>query len=269
MTDQIETVAAPMTMGGVKFSPSIAKLSTALAVAQGQMEAAKRDSNNPYFKSTYADLASAWEAVRKPLSDNELSVIQLPQSEGSTVKVVSVLAHSSGEWVSSELQIEAKDSGAQSVGSAITYARRYSLMAICGIAPDDDDGNASTHTSPAKKTLERKQPIRDQSRKEESDTAREIETHFTGEPDGEVIGKRVALFLANVCGAKTKEDYTTILRYVTSNDQLSWDAAKMNAEIMSKVQVQVSDACQVRGVRPSELLASLKSEPVSELAGTL
>lgn len=275
MSEQIiETVAGPgESIQGVRTSASICQISISLSKAQGKMETAKKDTANPFFKSTYADLASVWSAVREPLSDNGLAVMQFPSSEGTTVKVTTILSHASGEWLASDLKVEAKDKGAQSVGSAITYARRYSLMAVCGIAPDDDDGNAATpqNQGSTRKILERKQPVRDSAKNPEASTAKEIEDHFTGEPeqDGEAAGKRVALFLANVCGAKSKEDYTTILRYATGNDQILWDGAKMNAEIMSKVQVQVSEACQIRGVRPSELLASLKAEPVSELAGTL
>jgi hypothetical protein len=130
-------------------SESIAALAAALSAAQAEMGGAKKDAMNPYFKAKYADLASVWDACRFALTKNGLSVIQLVGSGlGSgqgTAKVTTVLAHSSGEFISSELELTPKSADPQGMGSAITYARRYALAAIAGIAPEDDDGNAATH----------------------------------------------------------------------------------------------------------------------------
>ena len=65
---------------GFRRSDSIAKLATALSQAQGAIEAAKKDSENPYFKSHYADLASVWEVIRKPFSEAGLAILQFPRS---------------------------------------------------------------------------------------------------------------------------------------------------------------------------------------------
>ena len=130
-------------MTTAKRSDSIAALATALAKAQGQMATAKKDAANPFFKSKYADLSSVWEAIRKPLADNGLSVIQFPRSSEHGVEVETMLCHESGEWVSESLTLPVAKADAQGIGSAITYARRYGLQAIAGCAADDDDGNAA------------------------------------------------------------------------------------------------------------------------------
>jgi NAD-specific glutamate dehydrogenase len=115
----------------------------ALAKAQGDIESAQKDSANPFFKSKYADLASVWDACRAPLAKNGLAVIQFPRADGNVVTVETRLVHSSGQWIEGELTAVAKDDGPQSIGSIVTYLRRYSLQSIVGVAPEDDDGNAA------------------------------------------------------------------------------------------------------------------------------
>ena len=128
----------------MEHSPGIAQLATALALAQGEIEGASKDRENPHFRSKYADLASCWDACRAPLSKHGLSVVQLPRSEGATVTVTTMLLHKSGEYISEAMTMTAQDSKPQSVGSALTYARRYGLSAVVGIAPEDDDAEAAT-----------------------------------------------------------------------------------------------------------------------------
>jgi hypothetical protein len=128
----------------VNRSPEIAQLATALAAAQGEIEGASKDTLNPHFGKAYADLASVWEACRAPLSKASLAVIQTPVAEGARVAVETLLVHKSGEWISNELVMIAAAANPQAVGSAITYARRYALMAIVGVAPAEDDGNSAT-----------------------------------------------------------------------------------------------------------------------------
>ena len=148
---------------GDSMSASIAALAAALAKAQGQMTFATKDATNPHFKTRYADLAAVWSAIREPLAANGLSVIQqVTQAEGM-VGVRSILAHASGEWVSSDLQMPVAQKTPQGYGSALTYARRYSLAALVGIAQDDDDGEAGTRPSaPVLPPVQRRQPMREQ-----------------------------------------------------------------------------------------------------------
>ncbi len=137
-------------------SESIKELVTALAVAQGRIEAAKKDVNNTYFESKYADLASCWGVCRAPLSENGLAVIQIPEFADGVQSLETILTHSSGEWISSRMGVRpgyinkqnvfVHEEDVQALGSAITYLRRYALCAIVGIAPEDDDGNKATAT---------------------------------------------------------------------------------------------------------------------------
>jgi len=135
----------------VQKSESIGELAKALAVAQGQISGAKKDSENPFFKSKYADLASVWDACRRPLSENGLSVVQMPRSEitenATIIFVDTLLAHSSGEWVLESLSAVPVKDDPQGIGSCITYLRRYALGAVVGVAPEDDDGNAASRPS--------------------------------------------------------------------------------------------------------------------------
>lgn len=127
-------------------SETIGKLAEALSKAQAEMEGAKKGATNPHFNRKYADLASVWDACRGPLTANNLAVAQLMQKAEDTnsVCVVTTLIHSSGEWISGELNVPVAKRDPQGFGSAITYARRYTLMAMVGIAPEDDDGNAAS-----------------------------------------------------------------------------------------------------------------------------
>lgn len=130
-------------------SEQIDQLFTSLAKAQGAMMAAEKDSSNPFFKSKYADLNSVWKACREPLSANGLCVTQTIQHRESGDVLLTILGHSSGQYITSSMNIRIKSDGKtnelQVLGSAISYLRRYSLMAIVGIAPgDEDDGQSAT-----------------------------------------------------------------------------------------------------------------------------
>jgi hypothetical protein len=137
------------------MSQTIGKLAEALSKAQSEITNALKDKDNHFFKSTYADLASVWDACRDPLSKNGLSVTQpLSMDLNGRMILTTLLMHSSGEWISSMVPVVPVKQDPQSVGSAITYMRRFSLSALVGVAPsekpteqdidDDDDGNAAS-----------------------------------------------------------------------------------------------------------------------------
>lgn len=129
----------------VMKSESLSQLFTALSVAQGKIKSATKDSTNPHFKSSYADLASVWDACRDPLTENGLCVVQLPTVSEGRVNVLTILGHKSGEFIGCNLSLKPMRDDPQGDGSAITYARRYGLSAVAGIAPDDDDdGNEAS-----------------------------------------------------------------------------------------------------------------------------
>lgn len=137
-------------------SEQITKLAGALSKFQSQLEAVKKDSANPFFKSKYAELSAVWDAIRDPLAANELAVIQEPSSANGRVVLTTTLLHSSGEYIRSSISFPVTKQDPQGYGSAITYARRYALQAITGIAPEDDDGNAAS-VKPAEKLTARQQ----------------------------------------------------------------------------------------------------------------
>ncbi len=125
-------------------SENLNELAAALAKAQGEITGALKDSANPFFKSKYADLASCWDACRAALSKNGLAVIQAPMTEATETFLVTTLLHSSGQYMQSKLAVSPKDDTPQAMGSALTYARRYALTAMVGVAQVDDDGNAAS-----------------------------------------------------------------------------------------------------------------------------
>lgn len=126
-------------------SEIIIELAKALSIMQSQLQPAPKDSENPFFKSHYADLASVWDAVKKPLTDNGLSVVQTVDCDNSAYVLVTTLFHSSGQWVSSRYPLNPTKPDPQSFGACVTYARRYALSAICGVcAVEDDDGNTAS-----------------------------------------------------------------------------------------------------------------------------
>tara|TARA_R110002096_G_scaffold414378_1_gene615471 strand:- start:586 stop:1068 length:483 start_codon:yes stop_codon:yes gene_type:complete len=123
-------------------SPEIDKLAAALAKAQSELEGAKKESVNPFFKSSYADLHAVIKAAFPFLSKNGLSVSQGNEIVPGAVCVTTLLMHSSGQWLRSKVKLPLSKVDAQGVGAAITYGRRYGLSAIAGIAQFDDDANS-------------------------------------------------------------------------------------------------------------------------------
>lgn len=124
-------------------------IATALVKAQKAFEPARKSSKNPHFRSTYADLASCVDAVIDALNDNGIFLMQTTKDHDHGVIVNTVFLHESGEMIDAgSLFVPAVKNDAQAFGSALTYARRYSLLAACGIAPEDDDGNAATANPP-------------------------------------------------------------------------------------------------------------------------
>lgn len=130
-------------------SDSIKELALALTTAQAKIEGAAKDKLNPHFRSKYADLASVVEAIKKPLADSGLGYTQVMHDAENAAKVETIILHKSGEWLScGVISVPVSKADAQGYGSALTYARRYSLSAAFGVAPEDDDGNAAAAAKP-------------------------------------------------------------------------------------------------------------------------
>lgn len=152
----------------MRTSARIDQIAAALSKAQSTMEAAKKESVNPFFHSRYAGLAEVWDTCRKPLTDNGLCFVQSiasAQEEGSLtiqvptknkagdivgshevpciwLTVTSRLLHTSEQWFEDSVSIPV-EADPQSIGKNTTYIRRYAMMALCGVAPEDDDGEAA------------------------------------------------------------------------------------------------------------------------------
>ena len=125
-------------------SEQINELAAALATAQGQIKNAVKDSQNPFFKSAYANLASVRGVIQAPFAENGLSVTQLLGNDAYGVTVETVLLHKSGQWLSGVVSVRPVKDDPQALGSAVTYARRYSLSAVAGVASEtDDDGESA------------------------------------------------------------------------------------------------------------------------------
>jgi hypothetical protein len=120
------------------------KIFPALIKAQSEMGNAKKTSDNPYFKSKYADLSEIIEVSKSVLTDNGLGVIQSPGGTGNTVTITCRIIHTSGQWIEDAIAMNVTKTDPQSIGSAITYGRRYQLAALFNIAQEDDDGNGAS-----------------------------------------------------------------------------------------------------------------------------
>ncbi len=130
--------------GWVKVnSNSIQELASAMNLFQAEVEDVKKNKENPFHKSRYADLQNVLDAIREPLTKHGLSILQFPcEAPQGHVGLRTVILHRSGQSLEDKFFMPLKDAtNPQVVGAALTYARRYAAMAVAGIAPDDDDGN--------------------------------------------------------------------------------------------------------------------------------
>lgn len=153
----------------ISHSASLSLLAVALVKAQHALKPAIKDSANPFFKSKYADLGSVWDACRDALQANGLSVVQFPGfTDAGAALLTTILLHESGEWISGTAGAPLNKADAQSMGSAITYLRRYALAAVVGVVTEDDDGNAASQPKPAPRKQATPQPPPDFSKKPEA-----------------------------------------------------------------------------------------------------
>lgn len=156
----------------IQSSDSIKELAPALNAAYGELENVDKDGNNPAFKSRYATLAAIINEVRPILAKHGFAVLQSPgyAEDKKLVIVETLLIHKSGEWMKSVIAVPVTKADAQGVGSAITYARRYSLAAVLGISQEDDDGNEAVSKPKQRKAT----PATEEKADETRDVAREI-----------------------------------------------------------------------------------------------
>lgn len=222
-------------------SELINEIAAALAKAQGEMTGAVKDAANPFFKSKYADLASVWEACRGPLTKNGIAIVQFPKTEytgtpepyqwtaksGETrngvrviciVSVLTRLTHSSGQWMEDAVSTMLPTGDPQSVGSAITYLRRYALQSVAGVAPEDDDAEAAH--GPTNGQAKQSTPIVTAPPKGFTDWLDDIKA-AADEGTGRL----------QKAWKESAEDYR---RYLTTNIPKQWDAIKAHAAKVSE-----------------------------------
>lgn len=171
---------------------NINELVSALSKAQSKMKPATFNRVNPHFKNRYADFTSCMDACRIPLSDNGLSVLQYCETVSDRLTLVTMLAHISGQWIKSQFPLNPMKMDSQSIGSAMTYAKRYSLSAMLGIVSDeeeDDDGEAA-HGRGKPSTQRSAQPVKrlDTDKKISVEQALDIEALLAQVPPETVKG---------------------------------------------------------------------------------
>lgn len=145
MTDNIEKTVTPSVLPLLSLKREtieLDKLLAALTKAQGALKVAKKDSNNPFFKNVYADLVSVIKASREALCANGLSVIQRLDLEEGRLVLLTRLCHSSGQWIESAIAVNPPNNNIQTLGSYLTYLRRYTYAALVGVVASDEDDDA-------------------------------------------------------------------------------------------------------------------------------
>ena len=145
----------------------VAELFSAFAKAQAEMGDVVKGAANDGFKrdgkaTRYADLASVVEAIRPALNKHSIAIVQAPAFDGERVSIETRLVHAAGGWMRSTLHLKPSKVDPQGVGSAITYGRRYALLSIAGVAPEDDDGNAASGEGTGGQRFDRQQERREE-----------------------------------------------------------------------------------------------------------
>jgi len=140
----------------ITMSEEIGHLSAALVSAQAEVDNAVKNATNPHFRSSYANLEAVLFTVKPILAKHDLSVVQFPGYEDGVCTLSTLVLHKSGEWLQSEAGAPLEKPTAWSVGSCVTYLRRYSLASITQIAQEDDDGSAASEPSNPKPTKQTK-----------------------------------------------------------------------------------------------------------------
>lgn len=146
----------------MRTSEQIDKIAAALSKAQGEIEPAKKDSVNPFFKSNYADLSSVIAVLKKPLATNGLSFVQGLSSENQESFMTTTLMHSSGQYIvlgPVRIPVKEKDNP-QNFKSSITYMRRTMLLSAFGIEESDDDGNMGASIKQAQPMQQKPAPLK-------------------------------------------------------------------------------------------------------------
>lgn len=198
----------------------INELAKSLSNAQSEISNAHKDKKNPFFKSTYADLASVWDAIREPMTKNGLSIVQMPtEGVSGVIGLSSILMHESGQYIESKYYMKPVKDDPQGRGSCITYMRRYALQAILGVCPADDDGNAASHNqSKANKNMtpEFKETVSQGPSDAQLKRLFAIKSQY-GWNDNQVKSHMLANYNKNSSKDLNYKEYDAICKYIEAN----------------------------------------------------
>lgn len=187
-------------------SPTIGKITGALLKAQANFKALKKDTANTFYNTKYASLEGVYDAIRSALADEGILSMQQPYFDGDgNWRLFSRLIHTSGEWFGAMHRIKPAKDDPQGEGSALTYARRYSLMALAGVAPEDDDGNDASQRQGQQRRQE------EPPRPEPSGRKWQAEAEDLAANEGLPASKRVELLLALFGEAQKFQEMTPAL----------------------------------------------------------
>lgn len=204
-------------------------IAQAFVKAQKAFGSAHKTSSNPFFKSKYADLSTCIEAVIEALNENDIALIQNCHESDTGIIVETIFLHSSGETIScGKLSVPAAKNDPQGYGSALTYGRRYSLMAACGIAPEDDDGNAATKAYKEQSVQGWPQP-----KKEESQPM----AMYTVTPEQDLKCKDIAMEIVDFASKEQWDDAFVTYDNVSDHDEriAIWTHLKPNSAIRTQL----------------------------------
>jgi hypothetical protein len=206
----------------MRTSESIVNIGAALLAAQQQITFAAKTADNPYYNSTYADLGEVIHAIKPALNAAGVVFVQTPSpSQEGDLHLTTRLIHApSGEWIEDELVMPLAKQDPQGYGSAITYARRYSLAAITGLYQADDDGNAASAAPPPARN---KQPVQARPAKQQQKAEPAIDENTLLNDAADAAGKGSNAYRAfwmkltprekNVIGEKRHDDFKTVAAF--------------------------------------------------------
>lgn len=211
-----ELIQTPIFAVELPQSGEIDKIIPALIAAQDKFTPAVADVLNPHFNHKYVDLSGVLAAVGGALRDHNIAIVQQPILVDSKVVLLTRLVHESGQWLGALYPVNPVKQDPQGLGAALTYARRYSLMAIVGIAPEDDDGNYASGRSQDERPQGRQQ--RQQSQEEPPPAP---------PSDGEQAAARAAYdqYAARLRDAKSTEECTAIGSEIAGDRRLPREAS--------------------------------------------
>lgn len=236
-------------------SDTIGTLTKALSKAQGEFEHATKDTENSFFKSKYATLASIIDVAKKPLSDNGLAVFQTTDTdENGKVFLITVLSHESGEWVSGKYPVNPVKQDPQGFGSAMSYSRRYAFSAITGIAADDDDGNAASQNNDKKLVT---QLVNRAERAAPGSMSRTIKPP---EPGPEAIDEDGVVHTLNSPAAIPFNDYITDEQLMLLSDYVTAQNIPMSTQKAWLERAEINAIKDLPRVKAELLLNSLKDK---------